>query len=97
MIIIRTINGQREEIELTREEMEKAFEIIRMDDLKEYFDEALKSFYPNVFGHQHLHDKLLADYVVEYRKYNSLEDENVFDLVMDKNKHLINSYKNVRE
>lgn len=97
MIILREIKGQHEYIELTENEMEKAFEIVREKDLREYFDFSLKSFDSSIKYNKDLYNKLFADYLSEWRNFNSFDDEIVFSGVIEKNKQLIHSFQNTRE
>lgn len=77
--------------------MEKAFEIVREKDLREYFDSSLKSFDSSIIDNKNLYNKLFADYLSEWRKFNSSDDEIVFSGVIEKNKQLIHSFQNIRE
>ena len=97
MTIRRNINGNIETIELTNVEMEKAFEIVREKDLREYFDFQLKSFDSSIKYNKDLYNKLFADYLSEWRNFNSFDDEIVFSGVIEKNKQLIHSFQNTRE
>lgn len=97
MTIERIINGNLEKIELTRKEMEKAFEIVRIRDLEQYFEQNLEVLHPNIVTHPYLYDRLLSDYLSEWRKIDSTDEEEVFNKVMEKNKQLIKSFKKMRE
>lgn len=97
MTIRRNINGNIETIELTNVEMEKAFEIIRMNDLKEYFKESLLSIYPDVINQPCLYDKLFTDFLSKRSKIDSTDDEDAFNIVMERNKQLIKSFEKTRE
>lgn len=97
MTIKRNINGNIETIELTKAEMEKAFEIIRMNDLKEYFKESLLSIYPDVINMPCLYDRLFTDYLSKRSKIDSTDDEDAFNAAMESNKQLLKSFKKIRE
>ena len=97
MTIERIINGNLEKIELTRKEMEKAFEIVRIGDLEQHFKQSLEVLHPNIVTHPYLYDRLLSDYLSEWRKIDSTDEEEVFNKVMEKNKQLIKSFKKMRE
>lgn len=97
MTIERIINGNLEKIELTRKEMEKAFEIVRRDDLMQFFEQNLEVLHPSIVTHPYLYDRLLSDYLSEWRKIDSTDEEELFNIVMEKNKQLIKSFKKMRE
>ena len=97
MTIERIINGNLEKIELTRNEMEKAFEIVRIGDLEQHFEQSLEVLHPNIVTHPYLYDRLLSDYLSEWRKIDSTDEEELFNKVMKKNKQLIKSFKKMRE
>ena len=79
----------------------KRFQAIVMHKFKEkpviFLTKNIQVLHPNIVTHPYLYDRLLSDYLSEWRKIDSTDEEELFNKVMEKNKQLIKSFKKMRE
>ena len=83
MTITREINGLTETIELTKSEMERAASIVRENDLISFAESMLKTDYPAIWKDVALREIFISSYLHEWLKYDSTDDIDVFNIVME--------------